>query len=102
MHLCDTIYQHELITRSVRVAHALDPNQVGMTGTVVDESRQTLTITTASGRPRTIPKAGTAFHFTNEDVTLNGSQILFRPEDRVKRLAPRFRKKAAKKHSKRR
>jgi len=68
----DTIYQHELISRPVTVAHATDPNQIGIRGIVIDESRQ-----------------------------VNGSQIIFRPEDRVKRLAPRFKKKNVRAKTKR-
>ncbi|MBW1742747.1 MAG: ribonuclease P protein subunit [Deltaproteobacteria bacterium] len=98
----DTIYQHELISRPVTVAHATDPNQIGIRGIVIDESRQTLTILSdEKDAPKMIPKAGSRFHFTDEGVMVNGSQIIFRPEDRVKRLAPRFKKKNVRAKTKR-
>jgi ribonuclease P protein subunit POP4 len=65
---------------------------VGMEGTVVDETRETLVI--ERGARRTLPKRGNVFEFTLEDgttVVLEGDAIAYRPEDRIKRAAGRHR-----------
>lgn len=81
---------HDLIGLRVRVVQARDGGMVGMEGTVVDETRETLVI--EEGGRRILPKRGNSFEFTLEDGTvtvLDGDAIAFRPEDRIKRAVPR-------------
>ena len=59
----------------------------GMSGRVVDETKRTFTIET-SGAERTVPKQGNVFRFAYEGrtVDIDGSVIMHRPEDRIKKV----------------
>ena len=58
-----------------------------VTGTVVDETKNTFTVLSA-GTEKTVPKMGNEFRFTynGEEITIRGSDILHRPEDRIKKV----------------
>jgi len=79
-----TLRKHELIGLSVVVREATDPTLVGLRGRVVDETRNTLLVETAKGEKR-VPKKGVEFAFGSEGVRVQGDDLLFRPEDRIKR-----------------
>jgi len=84
------LHMHELVGLALRVVQASDGGMVGMEGVVVDETRETLVID--GDRRRTLPKRGLTFEFTLDDGTtavLEGDDIAFRPEDRVKRASRR-------------
>ncbi len=77
--------KHELIGLQVEVLHATDPSQRSVTGRVVDETRNLLVIETG-GVERRIPKQGSRFRFAIQGgVEVEGDEIRFRPEDRVKK-----------------
>ena len=59
----------------------------GISGRVVDETKNTFTIESA-GTERMVPKSGNEFRFTyrNEQIDIEGSKILHRPEDRIKKV----------------
>ncbi len=77
--------KHELIGLEVAILRAKDPSLVGVAGQVVDETRNTLVVA-AGGREKRVPKEGTRFRFALQGgVELDGDEILFRPEDRVKK-----------------
>lgn len=56
-------------------------------GTVVDESKNTFTIC-KGGRDVIVPKCSSEFLFTyqGESVLIHGSEIQYRPEDRIKKI----------------
>ena len=74
--------KHELIGLPVVVTASTDPSLVGLRGTVADETRNTLLVETAKGEKR-VPKKGTSFAFGG--IPVQGDDLLFRPEDRIKR-----------------
>lgn len=76
--------QREFIGRRVTVAEHSDPSLRGLAGTVVDETRETLSIKAADGRKR-VAKRGGSFDFDGETVA--GDRIAFRPQDRTRRCA---------------
>ncbi len=77
--------KHELIGLEVSIVSAKDPSLVGVRGQVVDETRNLLVVE-SSGREKKIPKEGSRFRFEVQGgVELDGTEILFRPEDRVKK-----------------
>ncbi|TLZ60653.1 MAG: ribonuclease P protein component 1 [Methanobacteriota archaeon] len=77
--------KHELIGRSVAVVQSTDPSLVGIRGFVIDETRNTLLVE-AAGREKRVPKHGARFWFDVQGgVEVDGDEILFRPEDRVKK-----------------
>ena len=59
----------------------------GISGRVVDETKNTFTIESA-GTERMVPKSGNEFRFTyhNEQIDIEGSKILHRPENRMKKV----------------
>lgn len=58
----------------------------GISGIVTDETRNTFTI--SSEKERIVPKSGNEFRFTYEGTgfDIKGSEILHRPEDRIKKV----------------
>ncbi len=77
--------KHELIGLECRVVDATDRGMVGISGRVVDETRNMLVIQTRDGR-KMVPKRGTRFVFRVDEQVLEveGESILARPEDRIK------------------
>jgi ribonuclease P protein subunit POP4 len=77
--------KHELIGLEVEVLQATDPSQAHVRGRVVDESRNTLVLE-IHGDEKRIPKHGSRFRFEIQGgLELDGEEIRFRPEDRVKK-----------------
>ena len=74
----------ELIGLDVSV---LSASFSGISGRVVDETKNTFTIESA-GTERMVPKSGNEFRFTyqNEQIDIEGSKLLHRPEDRMKKV----------------
>ena len=77
--------KHELIGLHVLVSEAMDSSLVGLRGTVADETRNSLIVETAKGEKR-VPKHGASFTFDVQGGTrVAGDDLLFRPEDRIKK-----------------
>ena len=59
----------------------------GISGKVVDETKNTFTIDSA-GTERMVPKPGNEFRFTYEgkEFVVKGKDIQHRPEDRIKKV----------------
>jgi RNase P/RNase MRP subunit p29 len=81
-----TLARCELIGLRVRIAMHPDPTIAGCEGTVVDETMNTLSVG-GDGKVRVVQKKGATFEFLRDGqaVTLEGSTIAFRPEDRTKK-----------------
>ena len=73
----------EFIGRQVSVLSQTYP----IKGVVVDETKNTFTIDSA-GIEKMVPKRGCDFEFTynGEQITIRGSEIQHRPEDRIKKV----------------
>lgn len=65
-----------------------DPGLVGTTGTLVDETFNTLVLRGDDGRDRTVAKAHAVFAVDtgSRTVRVEGDRIRFRPEDRIKKV----------------
>ena len=80
-----SVRKGELIGLHVEVTRATDPSHVGVRGLVVDETMKTLVIE-QEGKEKMIQKKGSVFRFdTRGGVEVRGDDILFRPEERVRR-----------------
>jgi ribonuclease P protein subunit POP4 len=79
--------RREFIGLEVEVVEATSGNYLGIKGRVVDETKNTLTVE-QEGRERMVPKECCRFRFTEGDRThiVDGNEIRFRPEDRIKRV----------------
>jgi len=81
------ILAHELIGLNVKVVSCRDPTLENVEGQVIYETRNILQIR-LNGKVKSIPKAicRFAFHLPQEVVEVEGSKLVARPEDRVKKL----------------
>lgn len=85
------ILRHELIGLDIDVVRARNPCEVSIRGRVVDESRNTLLIQHGDKQKR-VAKRIAVFRFKLPDSTVvevDGSTLVGRPEDRVKRKMKR-------------
>lgn len=83
----ENIMRHEFIGLHVEVKDSSNQKLVGLEGTVVDETRDMITIETEDGE-KDIQKDITEFIFTlpsGEKVAIDGEVINYRPEDRIKK-----------------
>lgn len=79
------IYKHELIGLEVKIVDASHKNYTKVKGRVVDETKNMLMID-HDGVEKSIPKKNTTFRFKiNGSVDVDGSKLLYRPEDRTKK-----------------
>jgi ribonuclease P protein subunit POP4 len=86
------LVRHELCGLKVKIANSTDPTQKNLSGTVVDETYNTLIIE-AKGKEKVIPKANTVFIFTLPNkvkVKVEGKLLVGRPEDRIKKKFARW------------
>jgi ribonuclease P protein subunit POP4 len=86
---------HELIGLHVWVDSSCDPTFNGLSGIVIDETRNTFQIETKAGGLVLIPKKGTVFVFEIPEgisqngrisVKLDGNIMLSQPQNRIKNL----------------
>jgi ribonuclease P protein subunit POP4 len=81
----ENLARHELIGLSVFVAGSTDRGLVGLSGRIVDETRNTLLVETERGTKR-IAKSNTSLIFTLPDgqrARVSGSILISRPENRI-------------------
>ena len=80
------VIRHELIGLTVEVVESTNKFNIGIKGTVVDETKNLLIIE-ADKKIKKIQKKGTKFIFTipsGKKVKVNGTKIVRRPEERIK------------------
>ena len=71
------------LSRNITVVDSLDPTLVGLTGTVLQETRRTIRVLTESGRVRLAENVIT-FRIDSGEL-IEGSSVTQRPEDRINR-----------------
>lgn len=76
----ESLVRHELVGLDVTVTDAPNPDLVGISGRVRDETMRTLLVST-SDVVKQVPKAGTSFRFSLDDcdVVVEGDRLLARP-----------------------
>jgi len=86
----ENLLRHELIGLGVKVVEDSNPSNISITGTIVDESRNTLTIG-RGGEAKQVAKKDATFHIDlpTGRVEVEGAALVGRPEDRVKRRVKR-------------
>lgn len=80
-----TLLRHELIGLAVSLVKARNPTHVGISGRIVDETRNMLVILARNGEVR-VEKKGSVFLFTLPDGTraeVDGSALVAQPEKRI-------------------
>jgi len=81
-----TLVKNELIGRNVTIKHCPDPTWINQSGRIIDETKNTFLIQIGKKQKR-VAKKKTTFEFTNhgKKTIIEGSQLLYRPEDRIKK-----------------
>ncbi len=85
------IIREEFIGSEVKVAASRHADYVGLSGKVIDESRNTFTILNSG--EKVIVKESVVFQFKFPDETIveiDGKLLVGRPEDRLKKQIRRF------------
>ncbi|MBP7119831.1 MAG: ribonuclease P protein component 1 [Methanolinea sp.] len=83
-----SVLRHELIGLDVTVVEASNPALSGLSGRIIDETRNTLVILGSNGRKR-VQKHRTRFRISLPDgvlVEINGSVLVMAPERRINAL----------------
>ena len=92
MKITPSIVQHEFIGLEAKVVRSSNPQVVGISGRVVDETRNTFTIL-HNGKRRVVIKDTAVFDFVMLDgavVEIDGKVIIGRPEVRIKKRPRRL------------
>ena len=92
MTVTPSIVQYEFIGLETTVVNSSNPDIVGITGRVVDETRNTFTIL-RDNKKRVVVKEISVFDFVLPDrtvVEMDGKVIMGRPEDRLKKRPRRL------------
>jgi len=87
MKVTPDIIRSEFMGTEVKVAKSRHPNYVGISGKIIDETRNTFTVLQEEKR-RIVVKDSAIFHFKFSDgttVEINGKLLVGRPEDRLKK-----------------
>ncbi len=71
------------LSRNITVVDSLDPTLVGLSGTVIEETRRTIRVLTDSGRVR-LAKNVISFRIDSGEL-IEGSSVIQRPENRINR-----------------
>ncbi|MBS7635606.1 ribonuclease P protein subunit [Candidatus Bathyarchaeota archaeon] len=85
------ILQDEFIGLRVKVIKSLNPSCIGLTGRIIDETKNTFKIL-HNDDEKILIKRDCVFHFTLPDKTIievDGKVLIGRPEDRVKKIVRR-------------
>jgi RNase P/RNase MRP subunit p29 len=78
--------KEELIGRRLRIKECTDPNWIGRSGTIIDETKNTFLLR-LNNKHKTIAKniATFEFEYDKHKINLNGKEIIYRTEDRIKK-----------------
>jgi len=92
MNVTPEIICSEFTGTRAKVAGSTHPRYVGLSGEVVDETRNTFTLM-HEGRKKMVMKDSCVFHFSYPDgtiVEIVGKLLVGRPEDRLKKVIKRL------------
>lgn len=82
-----TISREELIGLRVKILECTDPTWIGQSGLIIDETKNTFLIE-IENKKKIIAKKTAKFEFilNGEKINIIGEKIVFRPEDRIKKI----------------
>jgi ribonuclease P protein subunit POP4 len=82
------LYALEYIGLKASVVKSPSKNRIGIEGKVVDETKNTFVIEKKDGNVVNIPKANTTFRFWKgkEKMEIEGNKVMYRPEERTKKI----------------
>ncbi len=77
------IYPHELIGEKIKIIEAKNRSNLGINGTIIDETKFTLKIE-CGDKIKVLFKRGIVFVIELNGVKIDGKEIVKRSEDRIK------------------
>lgn len=85
------IIRHELIGLPVTIKQSSNKSNIGISGKVINETKNLLVIKTKKGEKR-IQKKKSNFMFTvkNKKIIVEGNYLVAKPEDRVKKKVKKW------------
>jgi len=92
MKITPDVIRYEFIGTEAKVSKSNHSGYMGLSGKVIDETRNTFTVL-HEGKRKTVLKDAAVFHFKFLDgtiVEINGKLLLGRPEDRLKKQIRRL------------
>jgi ribonuclease P protein subunit POP4 len=79
--------QDEFIGLQVKISECSDPEWVGKSGLIIDETKNTFTIKVDNQNKMIAKKTATfEFDFDGKKIAIDGKKIAYRPEDRIKKV----------------
>jgi ribonuclease P protein subunit POP4 len=93
MTITPSIVQHEFIGIVTTIVKSSNPHVVGVSGKIVDETRNTFTISLNNSEKKVVIKDTAIFDFVLPDgtiVEIDGKVIMGRPEERLKKRPRRL------------
>ena len=83
----ENLVRHELIGLKVRVVKSLNKKNIGISGKVVDETRNIIVIEKTKGQEVRLAKKHNVFVFSlgKKKVRIDGEILVGRPEDRIRK-----------------
>lgn len=84
----ENVLVHEIIGLGARIVESTDPTLQGISGTVVSETKNTISIRTDSSVKQVAKKAAKKIEITTPSGVcfISGSSMIGRAEDRISRL----------------
>jgi len=82
-----TLARDELIGLHVTITDCKDPSWVGKSGLIIDETKNTFHLEIKNEKKIIAKKNATfEFEYNNKKITIEGSKIMYKPEDRIKKI----------------
>lgn len=80
------LVKDEWIGRIVTIADCKDPQWIGRTGRIIDETKHTFLLQKEYQRRRIAKRIATfTVHSDDAVMTIDGTRLAYRPEDRIKK-----------------
>jgi len=92
MNVHPEILSYEFIGTTMRITKSTNSSEVGLSGVIVNETRNTFVIAATTG-PKRVAKASITLNFIFQDSTIvevEGRLLTGRPEDRLKKTVRRL------------
>jgi len=73
----------EFIGKDVEITESENKSNIGLKGKIIDETKNIIIIKNQN-KIKKINKNQNKINFVNENITINGKEIIGRPEERIK------------------
>ena len=83
----EPIISDELIGRMITIVDCTDPSWMNLSGLIIDETKHTFLIEIEKKQKRIGKKTATfAFEYHNKKTIVKGTRLVYRPEERIKKI----------------